>query len=161
MNDNGKLKVVAHGERDIVISRLFNASRDLLFDALTKPELLKDWLLGPPGWEMPVCEVDLKVGGAYRYVWRRNNGNEMGSSGVFREIAPPGYLVNTEVFDEPWYPGECLVMTTLLEQDEKTAYIATIRYESEEARDGVMKSGMEKGLATSYDRLEAMLQSTR
>ena len=70
MNNIETLKIAPSGEREIIMTRAFDAKRDLVFDALTKPELVKRWLLGPPGWSMPVCEIDLKVGGAYRYVWR-------------------------------------------------------------------------------------------
>jgi len=83
MTDAGKLKITASGDREIVMIRSFNAPSALVFDAFTKPELLRQWLLGPPGWTMPICEIDLRVGGKYRYVWRNvNNGNEMGVGGV-------------------------------------------------------------------------------
>jgi len=87
MTQNTKtLKVTAHGDREIVMTREFDAPRNLVFDAFTKPELIRQWLSGPPGWSMPVCEVDLRVGGKYRYVWRHTNGNQMGMGGVCREI---------------------------------------------------------------------------
>src|SRR5947199_8947203 len=107
MKSTGILTVVARGDREIVLTRVFDAPRRLVFDALTKPELVRRWLLGPPGWSMVVCEIDLKVGGAYRYVWRHDrDGSEFGMRGVYREIVPPERLVNTESFDRPWYPGE-------------------------------------------------------
>ena len=97
MKDTGKLKVTAQSEREIVMTRDFDAPRRLVFDALTKPELLKRWLGVFGGWELAVCEVDLKVGGTYRYVWRRSSdGSEMGVRGVYREIVPPERLVCTE-----------------------------------------------------------------
>src|SRR3970040_1417373 len=109
MTNSGALKVTAHGDRQIVMTRGFDAPRTLVFDAHTKPEHVKRWLLGPPGWSMPVCEIDLRVGGKYRYVWRRDSdGKEMSMGGVFREIGPPERLVATERFDDPWYPGEAL-----------------------------------------------------
>jgi uncharacterized protein YndB with AHSA1/START domain len=141
------------------MTRVFNAPRQLVFGALTKPELVKQWLLGPPGWTMPVCEIDLRVGGAYRFQWRGTDGAEMGTRGVFREIAPPERFVATERFDNPWYPGESLVTYLLVEQGGKTTLTLTVLYESREARDGVLKSGMEKGVAMSYDRLEQLLGS--
>jgi uncharacterized protein YndB with AHSA1/START domain len=141
------------------MTRVFNAPRQLVFGALTKPELVKQWLLGPPGWTMPVCEIDLRVGGAYRFQWRGTDGAEMGTRGVFREIAPPERFVATERFDNPWYPGESLVTYLLVEQGGKTTLTLTVLYESREARDGVLKSGMEKGVAMSYDRLEQLLAS--
>src|SRR5690606_13837593 len=108
MKQPGTLKITAQGEREIVMTRVFEAPRHLVFDAFTKPELLKRWLLGPDGWTMPVCEVDLRVGGAYRFVWRGRDGTEMGVRGVYREVVPPERIVHTETFDQAWYPGEAL-----------------------------------------------------
>jgi uncharacterized protein YndB with AHSA1/START domain len=154
----GELKVTTPTEREIVMARVFDAPRSLVFDALTKPELIKRWLLGPPGWTMPVCQVDLKVGGAMRYVWRRDSdGTEMGLRGVYREIARPGRLVHTELFDEDWTGGETLVTTMLVEQGGKTTVTTTVRYLSREARDAAIKTGMEQGVAASYDRLADLL----
>jgi uncharacterized protein YndB with AHSA1/START domain len=158
MNSTGVLQVQANADREIVMTRVFDAPRNLVFDAFTKPELLKQWLLGPPGWSMPVCEIDLRIGGSYRYVWRRDaDGTEMGCGGVYREILPPERLVQTERFDNPWYPGESLITTVLDEQRGKTTLTATMLYESRDARDGILKSGMESGVAASYDRLAELL----
>jgi uncharacterized protein YndB with AHSA1/START domain len=99
------------------------------------------------------------VGGAYRYVWRKGNGKEMGMGGVYREIVPSERLVCTELFDEAWYPGESLNTTSLAEKGGRTTLTTTMRYVSQEARDGVLKSGMESGVAVSYDRLEQLLAS--
>jgi len=160
MKDTGKLKVTAQSEREIVMTRDFNAPRRLVFDALTKPELLKRWLGVFGGWELAVCEVDLKVGGTYRYVWRRSSdGSEMGVRGVYREIVPPERLVCTELFDEAWYPGESLITTTLAEQGGRTTFTSTILYESQEARDAVLKSPMERGVAASYNKLAELLEN--
>ena len=159
MTNTGTFKVTAPTDREIAMTRVFNAPRRLVFDALTKPELVKQWLLGPPGWSMPVCEIDLRVGGAYRYVWRKDDGREMGMGGGYREIVPRERVVCTELFDEAWYPGESLITTTLAEKDGKTTLRTTMRYVSQEARDGVLKSGMESGVAVSYDRLEQLLAS--
>src|SRR5438034_438593 len=102
-------KVSTPTDREIAIERDFNAPRRLVFDAFTKPELVRRWLLGPDGWTMPVCEIDLRAGGAYRYVWRKEStGKEMGMGGVFREIVRPDKLVATEKFDDAWYPGEAV-----------------------------------------------------
>jgi uncharacterized protein YndB with AHSA1/START domain len=157
MTSVGKLKVVAQGDREIVMTRLFDAPRRLVYDALTKPELLKRWLLGPPGMTMPVCEMDLKVGGVYRFVWRSPDGHDMGVSGTFREITPPEGFVATEKFDEAWYAGEALITYRLVERGGKTTLTLTIRYESQAARDGVLKTPMEKGVGMSYDKLEELL----
>jgi uncharacterized protein YndB with AHSA1/START domain len=161
MNDIGKLKVTAQSDREIVMTREFDAPRRLVFDAYTKPELVKQWLLGPPGWSMPVCEIDLRVGGAYRYVWQRDsNGKQMCARGVYREVVPPERLVCTEQFDEPWYPGESLITTTLAEQRGRTTLTCALLYISKEARDAILKSGMDQGVAASYDRLAEVLAST-
>jgi len=160
MTDAGTLKVTARGDREIVMTRAFDAPRSLVFDAWTKPDLLKRWLLGPPGWSMVVCEIDLKVGGAYRFVWRRDNdGHEMGMGGVYQEVVRPERLVATEKFDHAWYPGEALISTVLIEQGGKTVMTSTMLYESREARDGVLKSPMESGVAASYNRLAELLAS--
>ena len=153
------LKLTTQGDREIVMTRAFHAPRRLVFDALTKPELVKRWLIGPPGWSMPVCEIDLKVGGSYRYVWRHTDGKEMGVRGVYRDIVPEERVICTERFDEAWYPGEALLTTTLVEQDGKTTLTSTVLYVSKEARDGVLKSGMENGVAASYDRLAELVSS--
>jgi len=153
----GEFKMAPRGEREIVMTRVFNAPRAKVWDALTKPELLKRWLGVFGGWSLPVCEIDLKPGGAYRFVWRGADGTEMGMRGVYREVAAPERFVNTERFDEPWYPGEALITQTLSEQSGKTTLTVTLRYESREARDGVLKSPMEGGVEASYNNLAELL----
>jgi uncharacterized protein YndB with AHSA1/START domain len=157
--DTGKLNVTAHGDREIVMSRVFNAPRHLVWDAFTRPELVKRWLLGPDGWSMPVCEIDLRVGGSYRYVWRHTDGREMGMGGVYREIEIPERVVATEKFDEAWYPGEAVGTLLLVEQSGRTTVTQTMLYDSRQTRDAVLKSPMETGVAVSYDRLEALVLS--
>src|SRR5436189_5395158 len=160
MKSTGNLKLTTQGDREIVMTRALDAPRRLAFDAFTKPELVKQWLLGPPGWSMPVCEIDLRVGGAYRYVWRNAaKGKEMGSGGVFREIVLHERIVCTELFDDAWYAGEALATNVLTEQGGKTTLILTVLYQLRETRDAVLKSGMESGVAVSYDRLEELLAS--
>jgi uncharacterized protein YndB with AHSA1/START domain len=159
MRNSDTFKLTAPGDREIVMTRVFDAPRELVFEAMTRPELVKQWLLGPPGWTMPVCEIDLRVGGAYRYVWRNEKGVEMKMGGVFREIKAPKRLVATERFDDPWYPGEAIDTTVLVERGGKTTMTLTMLLESREARDGVLKSGMESGVTVSYDRLEELLAS--
>ena len=161
MTNKGIFKLSTSSEREIVMTRAFDAPCHLVFDALTMSELIKRWLLGPPGWSMPVCEVDLKVGGSYRYVWRRDNdGTDMGMGGIFREIMAPKRLVQTEKFDQSWYPGEALATAVLVEQKGRTTLTTTVRYESQAARDGILKTGMERGVAASYDRLDELLAET-
>jgi len=160
MSNSETFKLTTPSEREISMTRVFDAPRARVFEALTKPELIKRWLLGPPGWSMPVCEMDLKVGGSYRWVWRSDkDGSEMGMGGVFREVKAPERFVATEKFDEAWYPGEAMVTNALDEKAGKTTLILTIRYESPEARDTALKVDMQSGVATSYDRLEEILAS--
>jgi uncharacterized protein YndB with AHSA1/START domain len=156
MKNTGTLEVTTPTEREIVLTRVFDAPRSLVFDAMTKPELLRRWF-GPRGWSLVVCEVDLKVGGAWRFVLRGPDGTEMGMRGVYREIVPPERSVHTESFDD--FPGESLVTTTLVEQGGKTRLTGTVLYPSQEIRDMVIKSGMEHGAAETYDKLAEYLAS--
>ncbi len=156
MKNTGTLKVTTPTEREIVLTRVFDAPRNLVFDAYTKPELLKRWF-GPRGWSLAVCEVDLKVGGAWRFVVRGPNGADMGMGGVYREIVPSERLVSTESFDD--YPGESLNTLILSEKEGKTLLTCTILYQSKEIRDAVVNSGMEHGAAESFDKLAEYLTS--
>ena len=153
-----KTRVTAIGETEILIERKFRASRELVFDAHTRCELVKRWLLGPDGWTMPVCEIDLRVGGKYRYIWRKEStGHEMAMGGEYREIDRPERLVTTEKFDDPWYEGEAYGTLTLIESDGGTLLKNVVTYESREIRDNVLKSPMEEGLEAGYERLETLL----
>ena len=156
---HGQVKITPSGDRDLVMTRTFDAPRKLVYDAHTKPELVRQWLLGPPGWSMPVCEMDVRVGGKYRWEWHKD-GTTMGMGGVYREVKAPERLVSTEKFDEAWYPGESLNTLVLVEQGGTTTLTQTMHYESREAREAVIKSGMEKGVAASYDRLDDVLAAT-
>ena len=153
MNNSEIFKVTTPSDRTIVMTRTFDGPRKLLFDALTSPELLKRWLSGPPGWSLVECEVDLKVGGSYRYVWQGPNGAEIGMRGVYRDILPPERIVQTESFDQSWYPGEAVGTVVLAESGGKTTLTTTMLYESTEIRDSVLKTPMEQGVAASYDKL--------
>jgi uncharacterized protein YndB with AHSA1/START domain len=155
------LTVTTPSDREISLTRRFNAPRDLVFDALTKPALVKRWMLGNMGATMPVCEIDLRVGGAYRFVWRNPDGTEMAMNGIYREIARPGRLVNTQRFETVWLPGESVLTTTLVESDSKTTMTSTTLYDSIETRDKMLKSGMESGASASYDRLADVLAEER
>ena len=153
-------KVSTPSDCEIQVTRNFDAPRRLVFDAFTKPDLVRRWQLGPPGWIMPLCEIDLRVGGAYRYVWRsEQDGSQMAIGGVFREVIPLERLVATEKFDDAWYPGEALDTTVFEEMRDitRTTITITILYESKEARDTARRSGMEHGMAAGYDRLETLL----
>jgi uncharacterized protein YndB with AHSA1/START domain len=152
------LKVTTPTEREIAITRAFDAPREMVFEALTTPELVKRWLTGPAPWIMSVCEMDLKVGGAYRYVWTNASlGKSMGAGGRFVEIARPERIVSMERFDEAWYAGEAQVTYTLAEAGGKTTLMMTLRYETKETRDMVLRSPMEKGIGISYDNLNNLL----
>ncbi len=96
------LKVTTPSVREIAMTREFNAPRQLVWDAHTKPELVWKWLLGPPGWSMPVCTIDLRVGGSYRYEWRNDSdGTTMAMGGTYKEVKPIERIVSTEKFDDP------------------------------------------------------------
>src|ERR1700682_1105254 len=159
MKDNRTLKVTTPTDREIAMTRVFDAPRRLVFDAWTKPELVKRWLGVRGGWSLEVCEIDLRQGGTYRYVWRGPDGKEMGMRGVYREIVRPERLVATESFDDPWYPGEALDTTVLVEQGGKTTVTTTVLYQSREVRDAVLKSPMERGVAERYDKRAELLAS--
>jgi uncharacterized protein YndB with AHSA1/START domain len=153
----GTLKVTTPSDREIALSRVFDAPAGLVFDAFTKPELLQRWLGVQPGWIFAVCEIDLRVGGTYRWVWRGPDGMEMGMGGVYREVVRPERVVATEKFDQPWYEGDGVVTTTFDEQDGKTTLTITILYQSKDVRDAVLQSPMESGVAMGFDNLAALL----
>lgn len=157
MKNTGTLRVETPSDREITLTRVFDAPRRMVFDALTKPELLKRWF-GPHGWSLTSCTVDLRVGGKWRNVLRGPDGRDMGMSGEYREIAPPDRLVSTESFDD--YPGESINTISLSEQNGKTTFTCSILYISKEIRDAVILSGMEHGAAESYDRLAEILAAT-
>ena len=156
---NETLKVTTPSDREIVITRVFDAPRSLIFDCMSKAELVRRWLLGPPGWTMPVCEIDLKVGGRYRYVWRGPDGSEMGMGGVYREIVRPERIVQTELFDQDWTGGETLGTALLNEAGGRTTLTITELYSSKEARDAALRTGMTEGMSAGYDRLAELLAS--
>jgi len=155
----GKLQVTTPSEREIAMTRVFDAPRGLVFDAWTKPELLKRWLGVRGGWTFAVCEVDLRVGGAYRFVWRGPTGAEMGMGGIYREIVRPERLVATEKFDEAWYEGDALDTTTFVERGGKTTATTTVLYASRAVRDSVLQTPMLTGVAESYDKMAEVLAS--
>ena len=151
-----ELELTTPGDREIVMKRVFDAPRARVFDAFTKPELIKRWLLGPDGWSMPICEVDLRVGGRYHYVWRNDaDASEFGFNGAYREIDEPDRIVHVESMDGN--PGEALVTTTFVERNGSTTVTMTIRHESREVRDMVIETGMAEGVGRSYQRLDDVL----
>lgn len=153
------LTVTTPSDREIAMTRVFDAPRRLVFDAHTKPELIKQWLGAFGGWSLAVCEVDLRVGGGFRYVWRNADGREMGMRGEYREIVAPERIVSTESFDDPWYEGEAVGTLLLVEEGGRTTLTNTVRYASTEVRDAVLRSPMESGVEASYDALAEVLRS--
>ena len=146
------------GDREIVVVRAFNAPRDLVFEAFSKPELVKRWMLGPEGWSMPVCTIDFRAGGKGRYEWKSADGQQgMALSTEFVEIVPPERIVHKEVFDGTPEPVEGLITSTFVEKAGRTTLTMVIRYPTPEVRDFMLKSGMEHGMALSFERLETVL----
>ncbi|MEP7076651.1 MAG: SRPBCC family protein [Acidobacteriota bacterium] len=154
---NETTKVTPQGVAEVLIERAFNAPCSLVFGAMTKPELLKHWY-GPDGWEMIVCDIDLQVGGKWRFVSRRPDGKEIGQLGVYREIERPVRLVNTEAWED-WDAGETIVSATFKGGDAKTHFEAIILFPSREVRDAVLKSGLDHGVEASYRKLSRVLES--
>jgi len=144
-------------DREIVMTRVFDAPRSLVFDAFTNPEHLPHWMLGPEGWTMPVCEIDLRPGGAWRFVWRKSDGSELEMGGIYQEVAPPERLVNTESWGPEW--PETVNTLTLSEEDGKTRVTSTVLYPSQEARDAALQTGMKDGASMSFDRLAEYLRT--
>lgn len=165
---NGKMSTVDHAprtgvttlatpsDRDIVVTRSFAAPRDLVFGAWTRTEHVPRWLLGPPGWTMPVCEMDLRPGGAWHYVWRKPGGEEMAMRGTYREVVAPERVVWTE----SWGPGWPETVNTLVftEASGITTSVMTVLYPTQQARDAALGTGMKGGLDQGYARLDALLE---
>jgi uncharacterized protein YndB with AHSA1/START domain len=159
------LEVTTPSDLEIAMTRDFDAPRRLVYDAHVKPELLRRWMIGPPGWTMSVCEIDLKVGGKYRVGWQREAGatpapgcenvpDSFEVVGVYREIVAPERIVATEYMG----PGDgALVTQVFTEEGERTKFTQTMRFGSQEERDVALKSGMAEGTAVCYDRLAEIL----
>ncbi|MDR3621988.1 MAG: SRPBCC family protein [Paludisphaera borealis] len=156
-NKVGSTTFTTPSDREIVMTRVFDAPRRLVFEAWTNPEHLPRWMLGPGGWTMPVCEIDLRPGGMWRFVWRGVDGAEMEMSGVYKEVTPPDRLVSTESWGGDW--PETLKTLTLSEEDGKTTVTSTVLYPSKEARDAALQTGMKEGVNGSFDRLAEYVQT--
>ena len=154
MRNTGTLSVSTPTDLEIVMTRVFDAPRALVYESFSKPELLRQWF-GPRGWSLAVCEVDLRVGGGFRFVLRGPDGKEMGMRGTYLELAPPERSVHLESFDD--YPGESHVTSLFVEKSGQTTLTVTVLYPSKQIRDAVIQSGMEHGAAESYDRLAELL----
>jgi len=143
--------------REVVITRAVDAPRRLVFAAWTDPRHIPQWLLGPEGWTMPICEMDLRPGGAWRYVWRKADGAEMEMSGIVREVSPPERLVTTERWGPEW--PETVNTLLLTESGGKTTITLTITYVSKAARDAALETGMADGVEQSFVRLDRIVRT--
>ena len=158
-----KAQVTLPSDREVKVTRSFKAARPLVYRAFTEAELVQRWLLGPPGWSMPVCEMDVRVGGRYRWRWRSDkDASEFGFTGTFREVQPPSKLVHSEAFDPGSvggeYPGsEALVTVTFTESGDLTTVTSLIDFGSKEARDAAIATGMTDGMEQSYQLLDELL----
>jgi uncharacterized protein YndB with AHSA1/START domain len=161
MSKPNKSTVTLPNDREVVVVRAFNAPRSLVFDAWTKPELMQRWLLGPPGWTMPVCEMDVRAGGTFKWRWRNDaSGAEFGFTGEFREVTRPSRIVHVERYDPGdvgGEMGEALVTSVLTEKSGITTQTMTIRYASKAVRDAALKTGMTDGMELGYQNLDALL----
>jgi uncharacterized protein YndB with AHSA1/START domain len=144
-------------DRDIVSVRVVDAPRRIAFDAWTNPTHVSKWLLGPEGWTMPVCEVDLRAGGAWRYVWRKSDGQEMAMSGTYKEVSPPNRVVWTETWGPEW--PESVNTAVFTESGGQTTITLTMTYASKDVGDAALKTGMTGGMDTSFDRLDNLLKT--
>jgi uncharacterized protein YndB with AHSA1/START domain len=146
-------------DREVVITRVVDAPRDLVWKAWTSPEHIRQWMLGRPGWTMPVCEMDLRPGGKWRYVWRQPNGADMTLSGAVREVAPPARLVTTERWGPEW--PETLNTMALTESRGLTTITLTVLYPSKAARDAALQTGMKEGMELTFGNLDALLRTLK
>jgi uncharacterized protein YndB with AHSA1/START domain len=153
----GVTNYATQDDREFVITRVVDAPRRIVFEAWTKPEHVTKWLLGPEGWTMPVCEIDLRPGGTWHYVWRKANGTEMAMSGSVREVVPPERLVTTEKWGPEW--PETVNTVVLTEEDGQTTITLTITYPSEDARDAALATGMKGGMEESFARFDELLKT--
>jgi uncharacterized protein YndB with AHSA1/START domain len=151
----GETTLTTPSDRELVVIRAFDAPRELVWETWTSPEHVPNWLLGPEGWTMPVCEIDLRPGGAWHFVWRRDDGTEMEMRGEYREVVPPERLVNTEAWGGDW--PETLNTVVFDEDDGRTTVTVTTLYPSQEAREAAVATGMETGMNRSFDLLDDYL----
>jgi uncharacterized protein YndB with AHSA1/START domain len=152
-----KTSVTTPSDTEILMERTFDAPRELVWEVWTSPEHVPEWMLGPEGWTMPVCEVDLRPGGAWHFVWRKSDGTEMEMNGAYREVTPPERLVSTESWGGDW--PETINTVVLSEEDGATTVSQTIVYPSKEARDAALQTGMSEGASISLDRLAERLRT--
>ena len=157
-----KAQVTLPSDQEVKVTRAFKASRALVYRTYSEPALVRRWMLGPPGWTMPVCEMDLRVGGAYRWRWRSDDGDkEFGFHGVFREIEAGKKFVHTQTFDpgnlgQESQGGEAIVTLTFAEANGVTTVTTVIDFGSKEVRDATLATGMTDGMELSYQGLERL-----
>jgi len=162
-----KALVTMPSDREVQVTRSFKAPRALVYRAYTEPKIVRLWLLGPPGWSMPLCEMDVRVGGRYRWRWRNDeNGEEFGFTGTFREVHPPSKLLHTEAYDAGTVGGgvpgnEAIVSVTFAEDAGVTTVTTLIDFGSMEARDAAVATGMTDGMEQSYQLLDRLLEQQR
>jgi uncharacterized protein YndB with AHSA1/START domain len=162
-----KAQVTLPSDREVKVTRSFRAARPLVYRAYTEPALVQRWLVGYPGWSMPVCEMDVRVGGRYRWRWRSDtDASEFGFAGTFREVEPPVRLAHTQTYD-PGNVGyqhpqsEALVTVTFAEDGDVTTVTTLIDFGSMEARDAAVATGMTDGMEHNYQHLEELLGERR
>jgi uncharacterized protein YndB with AHSA1/START domain len=155
---SGALQVTLPSDKEILMQRVFDAPRHLVYEAMTKPEHIRVWWCCMPELTMPVCEIDFRVGGAYRFVTRTPDGNEFAFRGVYREIVAPQKWVHTEIF-EPFPDEETICTVTLEERDGETHYRCHILHKTTQGRDAHISSGMEGGANIALDRVEEIARS--
>jgi uncharacterized protein YndB with AHSA1/START domain len=144
-------------DTQLVVTRVANAPRQAVFECWTNPKYLPQWMLGPPGWTMPVCEIDLRPGGAWRYVWRKDDGSEMAMTGTVKEVHAPERLVTTERWGPEW--PETVNSLVLTESGGMTTMTLTITYPSKAAREAATQTGMKEGMEASFTRFDRVAGS--
>jgi uncharacterized protein YndB with AHSA1/START domain len=144
-------------DTQVQVTRVVNAPRKTVFEVYTTPKHLQKWLLGAPGWTMPICEFDARPGGAWRYVYRKDNGEEMTLSGTVREFTPPERVVTTETWGPQW--PETLNTVVFTELAGQTTITVTVTYPSKEARDAALQTGMKEGMDQGFAKLDALLET--
>jgi uncharacterized protein YndB with AHSA1/START domain len=158
MTTSGTAKVTLPTDTEILITREFDAPRHLVYKAWTTPELVRRWWAGQRG-RMTVAEIDLRVGGTWRYVMIANGGHEVAFHGEYREIVPDERIVNTEVYEGAPEGGAALNLVTFAEADGRTTLELLTRVDSKEVRDMIIDSGMEGGMQEGMDLLEQVAVS--
>jgi uncharacterized protein YndB with AHSA1/START domain len=159
-----RAEVTQPSDREVQVKRSFRAPQALVYRAYTEPELVRRWLLGPPGWSMPVCEMDVRVGGTYRWRWRSDeNGAEFGFSGTFREVRPPSRIVHSEAYDpgtvgDDFPRNDAIVTVTFTQEGDHTTVTTLVDFGSKQARDAAVATGMTDGMEQSYQLLDRLLE---